>query len=232
MAEAALKVFRDRFGLSIPDDQLLDYPTSGPRRQPRGSYLQSAVRPWAAPAGPPAAVESLAVPELSAFGAQWPAPGSARSPTTMAFVRILTRCCATSRSASGSSRSCPTSRAPSHGGDVPPVRHLVQGGPALPAEDANQLMLYKEDRIGQLPPGGHQRPGARSSWLAAAPPTQQRIPRSRSTSTTRVRLPRVGDLAGRPGTAGPGGYGSAAPRQHHLKRGGLQHEDGHSHIQS
>ena len=116
MAEAALKVFRDRFGLSIPDDQLLDYPYQRPRRrQPRGPLPQGAAhRPWRLPAGPPAAVASRwPCPSCRPSGPSWPAPGSARSPPPWRSCGSSTRCCATSRSASGWSRSCPTSRAPS-----------------------------------------------------------------------------------------------------------------------
>ena len=42
------------------------------------------------------------------------------------------------------------------------------GGPALPAEDANQLMFYKEDRNGQMLQEGINEAGAMCSWIAAA----------------------------------------------------------------
>ena len=91
MAEAALKVFRDRFGLSIPDDQLLDYPYQKPADgSPEGRYLQE--RRGALGGDLPARrrrSESLAVPELSAFGAQLAGTGEREISTTMAFVRIL-----------------------------------------------------------------------------------------------------------------------------------------------
>src|SRR4029453_182806 len=85
MAEAALRVFRDRFGLSIPHDQLLDYPYQRPgddspeirymkeRRQALGGSLPERRQ----------RSESLAVPELSAFGAQLAGTGEREISTTM-----------------------------------------------------------------------------------------------------------------------------------------------------
>jgi len=55
--------------------------------------------------------EPLEVPALETFKGQLEGTGEREISTTMAFVRVLARCCATSRSAATSSRSSPTSRA-------------------------------------------------------------------------------------------------------------------------
>ena len=57
--------------------------------------------------------ESLEVPPLSAFDAQLKGSDDREVSTTMAFVRILRRCCATRISAAASCRLSPTNRAPS-----------------------------------------------------------------------------------------------------------------------
>jgi pyruvate dehydrogenase E1 component len=238
MAEAALKVFRDRFGLSIPDDQLLDYPYQKPADgSPEGRYLQE--RRGALGGDLPARrrrSESLTVPELSAFGAQLAGTGERAISTTMAFVRILNSLL---RDKQIGKRVVPIvpdeSRTFGMEGMFRQFGIWSQMGQLYQPEDANQLMFYKEHETGQLLQEGINEPGAMASWLAAA------------TSYSNSDCPmipfyiyysmfgfqRVGDLAWAAGDSRARGFlvGGTAGRTT-LNGEGLQHEDGHSHVQS
>jgi pyruvate dehydrogenase E1 component len=110
-----------------------------------------------------------------------------------------------------------------------------QVGQLYQPEDANQLMFYKEDQSGQLLQEGINEPGAMASWIAAA------------TSYSHSDCPmipffiyysmfgfqRFGDLAWAAGDSRARGFlvGGTAGRTT-LNGEGLQHEDGHSHVQS
>jgi pyruvate dehydrogenase E1 component len=110
-----------------------------------------------------------------------------------------------------------------------------QVGQLYQPEDANQLLFYKEDKSGQLLQEGINEPGAMSSWIAAAT--------SYSTNDTPMipfyiyysmfGFQRVGDLAWASGDMRARGFllGGTAGRTT-LNGEGLQHEDGHSHVQS
>src|SRR5215211_528041 len=238
MAENALKVFRDRFGLSIPDDRLLDYPYQKPaddspelrylheRRRALGGFLPSRRQ----------RSESLTVPELSAFGAQLAGTGEREISTTMAFVRILNTLL---RDKQIGKRVVPIvpdeSRTFGMEGMFRQFGIWSQVGQLYQPEDANQLMFYKEDKSGQLLQEGINEPGAMASWIAAA------------TSYSHSDCPmipfyiyysmfgfqRVGDLAWAAGDSRARGFlvGGTAGRTT-LNGEGLQHEDGHSHVLS
>jgi pyruvate dehydrogenase E1 component len=110
-----------------------------------------------------------------------------------------------------------------------------QVGQLYRPQDADQLMFYKEDKKGQILQEGINEPGAMASWIAAA------------TSYSVNDMPmipfyiyysmfgfqRVGDLAWAAGDSRARGFllGGTAGRTT-LNGEGLQHEDGHSHIQS
>jgi pyruvate dehydrogenase E1 component len=110
-----------------------------------------------------------------------------------------------------------------------------QVGQLYRPQDADQLMFYKEDKKGQILQEGINEPGAMASWIAAAT----------SYSVNDVPMipfyiyysmfgfQRVGDLAWAAGDSRARGFllGGTAGRTT-LNGEGLQHEDGHSHIQS
>jgi pyruvate dehydrogenase E1 component len=110
-----------------------------------------------------------------------------------------------------------------------------QVGQLYRPQDADQLMFYKEDKKGQILQEGINEPGAMASWIAAAT----------SYSVNDVPMipfyiyysmfgfQRVGDLAWAAGDSRSRGFllGGTAGRTT-LNGEGLQHEDGHSHIQS
>ncbi|MDP9399062.1 MAG: pyruvate dehydrogenase (acetyl-transferring), homodimeric type [Actinomycetota bacterium] len=236
MAEAALRGFRERFGLDIPDDQLLQYPYVRPaegspelaylqdRRKVLGGYVPSRRQ----------RSESLTIPELSAFGAQLQGTPGREVSTTMAFVRILNTLL---RDKAIGKRVVPIvpdeSRTFGMEGMFRQYGIFSQVGQLYRPQDADQLMYYKEDKGGQMLQEGINEAGAMSSWIAAA------------TSYSTNDLPmipfyiyysmfgfqRFGDLAWAAGDIRARGFllGATAGRTT-LNGEGLQHEDGHSHV--
>ncbi len=234
MAEAALRAFRDRFHLPIPDDQLLDYPLltldpDGPeatylqdRRTKLGGHLPSRRRTSTA----------LPVPELAAFKAQLDGTPGREVSTTMAFVRILNMLL---RDKHLGPRVVPIvpdeSRTFGMEGMFRQFGIYSQVGQLYRPQDADQLMFYKEDQRGQMLQEGINEPGAMASWIAAAT--------SYSTSDlpmipffiyySMFGFQRFGDLAWAAGDMRARGFllGGTAGRTT-LNGEGLQHEDGHS----
>jgi pyruvate dehydrogenase E1 component len=236
MAEAALRGFRDRFSIDIPDERLTQYPYLRPeegtpeaaylkeRRQALGGYVPARRR----------ASEALEVPELSAFGGQLAGTPGREISTTMAFVRILNTLL---RDKKVGKRVVPIvpdeSRTFGMEGMFRQYGIFSQVGQLYRPQDADQLMYYKEDKSGQMLQEGINEAGAMSSWMAAA------------TSYSTNDLPmipfyiyysmfgfqRFGDLAWAAGDMRARGFllGGTAGRTT-LNGEGLQHEDGHSHV--
>jgi pyruvate dehydrogenase E1 component len=238
MGADAVKAFRDRFDLEVADEQLAEIPYIKPaadseearyfaaRRQALGGYVPARH----------SAVESLQIPELSAFGAQLKDTGERSISTTMAFVRILGTLL----------------KDPHLGKLIVPIVpdesrtfgmeslfrqigiHSAVGQLYTP-QDAGQLSYYKESKDGQIMQEGLNESGAISAWIAA------------STSYSNHGLmtvpfyifysmfgfQRIGDLAWAAGDARARGFllGATAGRTT-LMGEGLQHDDGHSHILS
>src|SRR4051812_19101016 len=236
MGENSLREFRDRFGLTISDEQLGEVPfirfaEDSPelkylreRRAALGGSLPSRRRKS----------DPLEVPPLSAFEGQLKATDGREISTTMAFVRILNTLL---RDKQIGKRIVPIvpdeSRTFGMEGMFRQFGIFSQVGQLYRPEDANQLMFYKEDKTGQLLQEGINEPGAMSSWIAAA------------TSYSNSNVPmipfyiyysmfgfqRVGDLAWAAGDMRARGFliGGTAGRTT-LNGEGLQHEDGHTHI--
>ena len=110
-----------------------------------------------------------------------------------------------------------------------------QVGQLYQPEDAEQLMFYREDKHGQILQEGINEPGAFSSWIAAATSYANHgvamIPFYIYYSM--FGFQRVGDLAWAAGDSRARGFllGGTAGRTT-LNGEGLQHEDGHSHLQA
>jgi pyruvate dehydrogenase E1 component len=236
MAEDSLRAFRDRFGLSIPDDQLAEVPfLRFAEDSPEFAYLTERRKALGGPL--PArrrTSQPLEVPPLSAFDAQLKGTGERRISTTMAFVRILTTLL---RDKQIGKRVVPIvpdeSRTFGMEGMFRQFGIFSQVGQLYQPEDANQLMYYREDRTGQMLQEGINEPGAMSSWIAAA---------TSYSSNDVPMIPfyiyysmfgfqRVGDLAWAAGDMRARGFliGGTAGRTT-LNGEGLQHEDGHSHV--
>src|SRR5437588_45418 len=236
MGEEALKAFRDRFSLPIPDEQLTSYPLIRFHEDsPELRYLRErrAVLGGSLPARR-AHSAALDIPPLSAFDAQLKGTEGREISTTMAFVRILTTLLRDKALGKHVVPIVPDeSRTFGMEGMFRQFGIFSQVGQLYRPEDANQLMFYKEDRNGQILQEGINEPGAMSSWIAAAT--------SYSTSNTPAipfyiyysmfGFQRVGDLAWAAGDSRARGFllGGTAGRTT-LNGEGLQHEDGHSHI--
>jgi pyruvate dehydrogenase E1 component len=110
-----------------------------------------------------------------------------------------------------------------------------QVGQLYTPQDADQLMSYREDKSGQILQEGINEPGAFSSWIAAATSYANHgvsmLPFYIYYSM--FGFQRVGDLAWAAGDSRARGFliGGTAGRTT-LNGEGLQHEDGHSHIQA
>ena len=236
MTEDALRQFRDRFEIPVPDSKLGDMPfisfaPGTPERQyldehraALGGYLPQRRR----------RSKTLSPPPLATFERLLQASGEREISTTMAFVQtlgILLRDKTIGR----------------HVVPIVPDESRTFGmeglfrqlgiysavGQLYKPQDADQLMYYREDKKGQVLQEGINEAGAMCSWIAAA------------TSYSTNDLPmipfyiyysmfgfqRFGDFAWAAGDMRSRGFllGGTAGRTT-LNGEGLQHEDGHSHV--
>jgi len=177
---------------------------------------------------------SLEVPKLEAFASQLTASGEREYSTTMAFVRILS---AIIRDKNIGKFAVPIfpdeSRTFGMEGMFRQLAIWSSVGQLYDPEDAEQLMFYKDDKLGQILQEGINEPGAMSSFIAAGT--------SYSAHDTPMipfyifysmfGFQRTGDLAWAAGDSRCRGFllGATAGRTT-LNGEGLQHEDGHSHV--
>ncbi len=238
MGEESLRAFRDRFNIPIPDDQISSAPFfKPPADSPEMNYLHErrAALGGYMPARR-AKGNELKIPPLETFKALLDGSGEREMSTTMAFVRFLTS----------------LTRDKAIGKFVVPIvpdeartfgmegmfRQLgiySSVGQLYKPVDSEQVMYYREDKKGQILQEGINEPGAMSSWIAAAT----------SYSNNGVSMipfyiyysmfgfQRIGDLAWAAGDMQARGFllGGTAGRTT-LAGEGLQHQDGHSHLQA
>ena len=238
MGDEALKAFRDRFNIPISDEVIGDAPFYRPaddspeirylqeRRKALGGYLPQRRRN-----GP-----LLQVPELGAFKAQLESSGEREISTTMAFVRILTNLVRDKQVGKYVVPIVPDeARTFGMEGLFRQLGIYSSKGQLYNPQDADQLMYYREDIKGQILEEGINEAGATSSWIAAATAYSNHgvtmIPFYIFYSM--FGFQRVGDLAWAAGDSQARGFlvGGTAGRTT-LAGEGLQHDDGHSHIQS
>ena len=236
MTQEALKQFRDRFDIPMPDDRIADMPfislaPDGPelkylteRRAALGGYLPQRRRKSA----------PLAVPPLANFERLLKSSDEREISTTMAFVQMLGTLVRDKVIGKHIVPIVPDeSRTFGMEGMFRQLGIYSSVGQLYKPQDADQLMYYREDKAGQVLQEGINEAGAMSSWIAAAT--------SYSTSNlpmipfyiyySMFGLQRVGDLAWLAGDMRARGFllGGTAGRTT-LNGEGLQHEDGHSHI--
>jgi pyruvate dehydrogenase E1 component len=178
----------------------------------------------------------LPVPELSAFKAQLQGTGEREISTTMAFVRILSTLIRDKQLGPHVVPIVPDeSRTFGMEGMFRQLGIFSQVGQLYQPEDAEQLMSYREDKKGQILQEGINEPGAFSSWIAAATSYANHgvsmLPFYVYYSM--FGFQRVGDLAWAAGDSRARGFliGGTAGRTT-LNGEGLQHQDGHSHVQA
>ena len=231
----AIRRFRDRFGLPVPDDKLEELPylkfeEGSPeykymmqRRLDLGGFLPQR-RTKAAP---------LAVPALEAFAALLKASGEGRElSTTMAVVRIMNTLLKDKQIGRHIVPIVPDeSRTFGMEGMFRQYGIWNQEGQKYVPEDHDQLMFYKESQTGQVLQEGINEAGAMADWIAAGTAYSvhgvQMIPFYIFYSM--FGLQRTMDLCWAAADQRTRGFliGGTAGRTT-LNGEGLQHEDGHS----
>jgi pyruvate dehydrogenase E1 component len=231
----AIRRFRDRFGLPVPDDKLEELPylkfaEGSPeykymmqRRMDLGGFLPQR-RTKAAP---------LAVPALDAFAALLKASGEGRElSTTMAVVRIMNTLLKDKQIGRHVVPIVPDeSRTFGMEGMFRQYGIWNQEGQKYVPEDHDQLMFYKESQTGQVLQEGINEAGAMADWIAAGTAYSvhgvQMIPFYIFYSM--FGLQRTMDLCWAAADQRTRGFmiGGTAGRTT-LNGEGLQHEDGHS----
>ncbi len=235
---AALKAFRDRFNIPVSDEGIAEAPFYKPaedspeirymreRREALGGYLPARQTD----------AEPLEVPGLGEFQTLIEGTGEREVSTTMAAVRLLQL----------------LSRDKKIGKNIVPIvpdesrtfgmeamfRRLAiysSVGQLYEPVDSDQVSYYREEKNGQILQEGITEAGAFSSWLAAGTAYANHgvnmIPFYIYYSM--FGFQRIGDLAWLAGDAGARGFllGGTSGRTT-LNGEGLQHQDGHSHVQA
>ncbi len=235
MNTEAVRRFRDRFQLPVPDDQIeaLPYLKFEPGsveqnyleqgRARLGGYLPQRRRK----------ADPLAVPPLDSFSALLKASGEGRElSTTMALVRIMNTLLKDKELGRHVVPIVPDeSRTFGMEGMFRQYGIWNQKGQQYVPEDHDQLMFYKESQTGQVLQEGINEAGAMADWIAAATAYSvhgvQMIPFY--TCYSMFGLQRTMDLCWAAGDQRARGFliGGTAGRTT-LNGEGLQHEDGHS----
>jgi pyruvate dehydrogenase E1 component len=235
----AIRRFRDRFGIPVPDDKLAELPylkfaEDSPeykymmeRRVALGGFLPQRRRK----------AEPLPVPALDTFKALLQASGEGRElSTTMAVVRIMNTLLKDKQIGRHVVPIVPDeSRTFGMEGMFRQYGIWNQEGQNYVPEDHDQLMFYKESKTGQVLQEGINEAGAMSDWIAAGTSYSvhgvQMIPFYIFYSM--FGLQRTMDLCWAAADQRTRGFliGGTAGRTT-LNGEGLQHEDGHSLILS
>ncbi len=236
MSDDAVRAFRDRFNIPVPDSELDNMPFYKPaddtpvmkylheRRQKLGGYL---------PSRRVKSDESFTIPSLDAFKAVLEPTAEGREiSTTQAFVRMVVQLL---RDKALGPRVVPivVDEARTFGmeGMFRQIGIYNPKGQLYTPVDKGEVAYYKESKDGQVLQEGINEAGGMASWIAAST--------SYSTSN-RIMLPfyvyysmfgfqRFGDLAWAAGDLHARGFllGGTAGRTT-LNGEGLQHGDGHS----
>ncbi|BEL95162.1 pyruvate dehydrogenase (acetyl-transferring), homodimeric type [Serratia ureilytica] len=238
MSQDAVKAFRDRLGLTLPDAQLEAIPYLKPEPDSAAAKYITATRTSLGGYIPARFGQSapLAIPALSRFDSLLKGSGERNMSTTMAFVNILGALL----------------KDPNIGKLIVPIvpdesrTFGMEGlfrqigihswlGQLYTPQDAGQLSYYKEAKDGQILQEGINESGAISTWIAAGTAYSNHdvatIPFYIFYSM--FGLQRVGDLAWAAADARTKGFllGATSGRTT-LMGEGLQHDDGHSHVLS
>ena len=182
------------------------------------------------------AEEQLEIPELSAFDAILKGSGDRQVSSTMTFVRVLN---ALLKDKKIGKRVVPIipdeARTFGMEGLFRQVGIYANEGQKYVPQDADQVAYYREDKKGQVLQEGINELGAMASWVASG------TSYSTCNATTipfyiyysMFGFQRVGDLAWAAGDSQARGFllGATAGRTT-LNGEGLQHQDGHSHVQA
>ena len=230
----ALRKFRDRFKIPVPDDQLEAMPFYKPaddspeiqylkqrRAELGGSLPARVVRP-----------ETLEIPPLATFQRLLDGTGEREISTTMAFVQLLQTLI---RDKNVGNRVVPIipDEARTFGMDAlfPELKIYASQGQKYEPVDHALLLSYAESSAGQILEEGITEAGSMSSFIAAGTSYATRgVPMVPFyTFYSMFGFQRIGDLAWQAADARTRGFllGATAGRTT-LMGEGLQHQDGHS----
>ncbi|WP_049622211.1 pyruvate dehydrogenase (acetyl-transferring), homodimeric type [Frateuria defendens] len=235
--DEAVRHFRDRFNIPVPDDKLHEVPYYHPGKDsPEVQYMQERRRALGGflPQRRRHADAKLKAPELAVFEQITKGTGEREISTTMALVRGMNLLL---RDKQIGQRVVPivADEARTFGmeGMFRQIGIYAPFGQKYRPQDADQLLYYREDQKGQVLQEGISEAGGMGAWMAAAT--------SYSVSNVAM-LPffiyysmfgfqRIGDMAWAAGDMRSRGFliGGTAGRTT-LNGEGLQHEDGHSHL--
>jgi len=238
MGEDALKAFRDRFNIPITDEEIADAPFYKPaedsdeikylkqRRSKLGGYFSDKRKP----------APKLEIPDIRLHQKLLDGTGDREISTTMAFVRMLNVLLKDKNIGKHIVPIVPD-EARSFGMEGMFRQYGIYSavGQLYEPMDSDQVMYYREDIKGQILEEGINEAGAYSSWIAAATSYRYHgiymIPFYIYYSM--FGFQRIGDLAWASGDMRSRGFllGGTAGRTT-LAGEGLQHQDGHSHIQA
>ncbi|RJG50055.1 pyruvate dehydrogenase (acetyl-transferring), homodimeric type [Motilimonas pumila] len=235
----AIRHYRDRFNIPVSDEDLADIPYYHPGENSEEVKYMKARREALNGFLPQRRINSdidMDIPAVKAFDAVLKGSNGRQISTTMAFVRILT---VLLKDKSIGKRIVPIipdeARTFGMEGLFRQVGIYSRQGQKYTPQDKDQVAYYKEDIKGQVLQEGINELGAKADWLAAAT--------SYSTNNSPMipfyiyysmfGFQRVGDMAWLAGDQQARGFvvGGTAGRTT-LNGEGLQHEDGHSHVQA
>jgi len=238
MGEKALKQFRDRFNIPVSDEDIADAPYYRPaedseeliylreHREALGGYFFAKREP------PP----PLEIPGIDIHQKLLDGTGEREISTTMAFVRILNTLLKDKNIGKNIVPIVPDeARTFGMEGMFRQLGIYSSVGQLYEPVDHGQVMYYREDIKGQILEEGLNEAGAYSSWIAAATSYKNHgihmIPFYIYYSM--FGFQRIGDLAWAGADMRSRGFllGGTAGRTT-LNGEGLQHQDGHSHVQA
>ena len=229
-----LRIFRDRFGIPISDDQLETVPYYRPEENsPELIYMNERRASLGGPLpSRKSDFEEMSVPALKVFDKQLDSSGEREISSTMAFVRILSTLIKNKDIGQYVVPIVPDeARTFGMEGMFRQLGIYTSAGQKYVPHDREQIMYYKEDKKGVILEEGINEAGAMSAWLALA---------TAYSTSSRPMIPfyifysmfgfqRIGDLAWASGDCQARGFliGATAGRTT-LNGEGLQHQDGHS----
>jgi len=235
----SLKHFRDRFNIPVADADIEDLPFyKFPEDSVEHKYMKARREALGGsmPARREQAEESLEIPSLKIFDAILKGSGERQVSSTMTFVRVLNSLLKDKKIGKRIVPIIPDeARTFGMEGLFRQVGIYANEGQKYVPQDADQVAYYREDKKGQVLQEGINELGAMASWVAAG------TSYSTCNATTipfyvyysMFGFQRVGDLAWAAGDSQAKGFllGATAGRTT-LNGEGLQHQDGHSHVQA
>jgi len=234
-----LKHYRDRFNIPVSDADIADLPYfkfADDSQEYKYMMTRREALGGSLPARRVQAEDKVEVPALSVFDAILKGSGEREVSSTMTFVRVLN---ALLKDKKIGKRIVPIipdeARTFGMEGLFRQVGIYAHEGQKYVPQDADQVAYYREDKKGQVLQEGINELGAMASWVASG------TSYSTCNATTipfyiyysMFGFQRVGDLAWAAGDSQARGFllGATAGRTT-LNGEGLQHQDGHSHVQA